>query len=71
MANYTLLAALWLMFSFLSFFEYIEQFKDINKFEAFIATLIFIVGGPIFAANQILSTILDMIFGDSGNDKFL
>ena len=45
--------------------------KEINKFEAFIATIIFIIGGPIFAANTILTTVLELILGDSGNDKFL
>lgn len=65
---------LWLMFSTLAIIEYASFCKDLKVSEQIIVSIIFLIGGPIFAAANILETILDCIlpegWNDDDNDRF-
>lgn len=59
---------LWLMLSTLAIIEYAPFCKDLKVSEQIIVSIIFLIGGPIFAAANILETILDCILPEGWND---
>ena len=52
---------LWGTLSIISIIEYLPYAKDLKTFERIIFFLIFIIGGPIFGINQVLTSLLDCI----------
>jgi hypothetical protein len=47
---------------------YISCIKDLNKIELLFFIIIFLIGGPIFAANNILTMLLDNILPEGWDD---
>lgn len=59
MAQTIVITILWAIMSLLTMIEYAPLCKDMPAKDMFIVNIIFIIGGPIFAAANILEAILD------------
>lgn len=59
---------LWGTLSIISIIEYLPYAKDLKTFELIIFFLIFIIGGPIFGINQVLTSLLDCILPEGWDD---
>lgn len=59
---------LWGTLSIISIIEYLPYAKDLKTFERIIFFLIFIIGGPIFGINQVLTSLLDCILPEGWDD---
>ena len=57
----TILTILWLILSLLTFFQYGQYAKDLPIVDKFAFCIICLIGGPIFAAANILEALLDCI----------
>lgn len=69
MVTAIIIPLLWGIISTLIFMEYIQICKELNSVDKFIVILIFIIGGPIFALNNILTAFLDCIFPEGWDDN--
>ena len=59
---------LWLILSACATMGYISSIKDLNKIELLFFIVIFLIGGPIFAANNVLTMLLDNIMPEGWDD---
>lgn len=59
---------LWLILSACATMNYISCIKDLNKIELLFFIIIFLIDGPIFAANNILTMLLDNILPEGWDD---
>lgn len=53
---------LWSTLSTISILEYFPVIAKLNPVDRWIVFLVFMIGGPVFGINEILTTILDLIF---------
>lgn len=60
---------LWIILSLLIFLQYLEIFKELNETEKIIVCVIFLIGGPIFAAANVLEAILNLILPEGWSDE--
>lgn len=63
-----MIGLLWITFSLVSLFEYFPQCRELTFFEQLVVILIFFVGGPIFAMNQVLTQLLDLFLPEGWDD---
>lgn len=63
-----ILAILWITLSLISSIEYMSYTKDLKGLDLMIFFLVFLIGGPVFGINQILTTILDCILPEGWDD---
>lgn len=63
-----ILAILWITLSLISSIEYMPYTKDLKGLDLMIFFLVFLIGGPVFGINQILTTILDCILPEGWDD---
>ena len=63
-----IIAILWSIMSLLVMIQYAPACKDLSNQDKFIVGLIFIVGGPIFAAANVLEAILDCFLPEGWGD---
>lgn len=61
------ISILWSVFAMMTAIEYAPYCKDLN-FAKRMIVLIICLAGPIFAINNILSSLLDMILPEGWND---
>lgn len=64
-----IISILWGTLSMVSIIEYLPCAKDIKGVDKMIFFLIFLVGGPIFGINQILTTLLEYILPEGWDDN--
>jgi hypothetical protein len=66
-----IIGILWAILSLLAIIEYAPVCKDLKPADKFAVGLIFIIGGPIFAAANILEALLDCFLpeGWGGDDS--
>ena len=62
---------LWMVLSTISIIDYLPHATNLRKKELFIFYAVFIFGGPIFAINQVLTTILESILPEGMDDNDL
>lgn len=60
---------LWCILSIVSSLDYIPYAKQLKGFDLFVFFLVFTIGGPIFAANTIFTTLLDCILPEGWDDN--
>ena len=68
MGSPALVSILWGTFSLISLMEYLPQCRTLKPFEQIIVIVIFMIGGPIFAMNQVLTQILDLFLPEGWDD---
>lgn len=56
----------WIIISALVMFEYVDAIQSADK-NKFIVCLIFFIGGPVFAASDLLQRILDFYLPEGWN----
>jgi hypothetical protein len=59
---------LWGVLSTISIIDYIPYAKNLKGFNLAVFFLVFLIGGPIFGINQILTTLLDCILPEGWDD---
>lgn len=64
-----IICILWGLLSILSMIEYIPYAKDLKGADRIIFFLVFLIGGPAFGINQVLTTILDCILPEGWDDN--
>ena len=64
---------LWCVLSLISMIDYIPMAQQLKGWKIIAFFIVFAIGGPIFAINQLLTTILDCILpeGWNGDDDFM
>jgi hypothetical protein len=65
----TILIILWLILSLLVFFQYGQYTKDLSVGDRFVFCIICLIGGPIFAAANILEALLNCILPEGWGDE--
>lgn len=66
-----IISILWALMSLLVMIEYAPYCKELSKQDQFIVGIIFIIGGPIFTAANVLEAILDCFLPEGwGDDGF-
>lgn len=63
-----IIAIFWSILSLLAMIQYAPYCKDLKKSDQFIVGLIFVIGGPIFAAANILEALLDCFLPEGWGD---
>lgn len=63
-----IITILWIIMSLLVMIQYAPACKDLDWKDQLIVGIIFIVGGPIFTAANVLETILDCILPKGWGD---
>ena len=63
-----IIAILWIIMSLLVMIQYAPACKDLDWKDQLIVGIIFIVGGPIFTAANVLEAILDCILPEGWGD---
>ena len=63
-----IISILWMTLSIVSMIEYIPYAKDLKGADLVVFFLVFLIGGPIFGMNQILTTLLDCILPEGWDD---
>ena len=63
-----IIAILWTIMSLLVMIQYAPACKDLSWQDQLLVGIIFIVGGPIFAAANVLEAILDCILPEGWGD---
>lgn len=63
-----IIVSLWGILSTLAFMEYVDAAKDLKGWNQFFFFLIFIIGGPVFGINQILTALLDILLPEGWDD---
>lgn len=67
-ASYIIVIILWGILSTILIIEYLPYAKDLKSLNLVVFFLIFLIGGPIFGMNQILTTLLDCILPEGWDD---
>lgn len=68
MAQTIVIMVLWGVMSLLAMIEYAPLCKDLPEGDKLAVGLIFIIGGPIFAAANVLEAMLDCFLPEGWND---
>ena len=68
MAQTIVITILWAVMSLLAMIEYAPLCKDLPEGDRLAVGLIFIIGGPIFAAANVLETLLDCFLPEGWSD---
>ena len=63
-----IITILWIIMSLLVMIQYASACKDLDWKDQLIVGIIFIVGGPIFTAANVLEAILDCILPEGWGD---
>lgn len=63
-----IISILWGILSGVAIIEYLPYAKELKGLDLIIFFFIFLIGGPIFGANQILTTLLDCILPEGWDD---
>ena len=63
-----IISVLWAIMSLLVMIQYAPACKDLNWKDQLVVGIIFIVGGPIFTAANVLEAILDCILPEGWGD---
>ena len=63
-----IIGVLWAIMSLLVMIQYAPACKDLNWHDQLLAGIIFVIGGPIFAAANVLEAILDCILPEGWGD---
>ena len=64
-----ILGILWATMSLLVMTQYAAACKNLNQRDQIIVGIIFIIGGPIFMAANVLESILDCILPEGWSDE--
>lgn len=64
-----IISILWLILSLISAIEYLPHTKNMSKLELVVFVFIFMIGGPIFGINEILTTLLESIMPEGWDDE--
>lgn len=64
-----IVGVLWAIMSLLVMIQYTPACKDLSWQDQLLVGIIFIVGGPIFAAANVLEAILDCILPEGWNNE--
>lgn len=64
-----IIAVLWGIISLSAFIQYAHLYKELSLINCCIVVFIFLIGGPIFALSNILTTILDYIFPEGWDSQ--
>lgn len=67
--GFIMILILWATMSLLVMMEYAPVCKDLDLMDKFLAGIIFIIGGPIFAMGNILEAMLDCILPEGWDDN--
>ena len=68
MVTEIIIIILWFGFSALAAIEYAPFCKDLSIKHQFFVIIIFAIGGPIFALNNVLTALLDCILPEGWNN---
>lgn len=68
MAQTIVITILWAVMSLLAMIEYAPLCKDLPEGDRLAVGLIFIIGGPIFAAANVLEALLDCFLPEGWSD---
>jgi len=68
MAQTIVITILWAVMSLLAMIEYAPLCKDLSEGDRLAVGLIFIIGGPIFAAANVLEALLDCFLPEGWSD---
>lgn len=63
-----IISILWAIMSLLVMIQYAPVCKDLPKKDQFVVGCIFIIGGPIFAAANVLEAVLNCILPEGWDD---
>ena len=63
-----IISILWGILSTISIIQYIPYAKDLKGLGRVVFFLVFLIGGPVFGINQILTTLLDCILPEGWDD---
>lgn len=66
--NIIIISVLWTIMSLLVMIQYAPACKDLSWQDQLLVGIIFIIGGPIFAAANVLESILDCILPEGWGD---
>ena len=66
--SYVIAIILWFVVSTISMMDYMPYVENLSKADKVTFFLIFLIGGPVFAINQILVTLLDCILPEGWDD---
>ena len=70
-ASRIIIILLWFGFSAIAAIEYAPFYKDLSIKHKFFIIIIFAIGGPIFALNNVLTSLLDCILPEGwDNDEY-
>ena len=69
MAQTIVITILWAVMSLLAMIEYAPLCKDLPEGDRLAVGLIFIIGGPIFAAANVLEALLDCFLPEGWSDN--
>lgn len=65
---YIIVIILWATLSLLAMLENAPYCKNLSTMDSFVVFMIFAIGGPIFALNSVLTTILSLILPEGWDD---
>ena len=66
--SYVITIILWGILSIAASLDYIPYAKNLKGLDRVVFILVFLIGGPIFGINQILTTLLDCILPEGWDD---
>ena len=65
---YVIIAILWGTLSTISIIDYLPHVKDLKGLDLIVFYLVFLIGGPVFGINEILTSILELILPEGWDD---
>lgn len=68
--EYMIIIILWAILSLLTVVQYGHACKQLNWKDQIIVGIIFLIGGPIFAAANVLTALLDCILPEGWDDDY-
>ena len=63
-----IISILWGTLSTISIIEYLPYTKDLKGLDLIVFFLVFLIGGPVFGINEILTSILELILPEGWDD---
>ena len=65
---HVIIAILWGTLSTISIIDYLPHIKDLKGLDLIVFYLVFLIGGPVFGINEILTSILELILPEGWDD---
>lgn len=66
--THIIITILWGTLSTISIIDYLPHAKDLKGLDLIVFYLVFLIGGPVFGINEILTSILELILPEGWDD---